>query len=55
MSVSGFLAGEGRGDDRLVAGSTNRLRDPFDEQGQSPWLDNLTRSYVQDGSLARFA
>lgn len=35
MSVSGFLAGEGRGDDRLVAGSTNRLRDLFDVQGQS--------------------
>jgi len=25
-----------------------------DEQGQSPWLDNLTRSYLRDGTLARF-
>ena len=24
------------------------------EQGQSPWLDNLTRSYLRDGTLARF-
>ena len=26
----------------------------FDEQGQSPWLDNLTRNYLRDGTLARF-
>lgn len=25
-----------------------------DEQGQSPWLDNLTRPYLRDGTLARF-
>jgi transaldolase len=25
-----------------------------DEQGQSPWLDNLTRNYLRDGTLARF-
>ncbi|HET9612066.1 MAG TPA: transaldolase [Acidimicrobiales bacterium] len=24
-----------------------------DEQGQSPWLDNLTRPYLRDGTLAR--
>ena len=29
-----------------------RLRRLYDEQGQSPWLDNLTRPYVQDGTLA---
>jgi len=23
------------------------------EQGQSPWLDNLTRTYLRDGTLAR--
>ena len=26
----------------------------YDEQGQSPWLDNLTRTYLRDGTLARF-
>jgi transaldolase len=30
-----------------------RLQQLYDEQGQSPWLDNLTRSYLQDGTLAR--
>lgn len=25
----------------------------FDEQGQSPWLDNLKRGYFQDGTLQR--
>jgi hypothetical protein len=25
----------------------------FDEQGQSPWLDNLTRVYLRDGTLGR--
>src|SRR4029453_15065275 len=25
----------------------------YDEQGQSPWLDNLTRPYLRDGTLAR--
>ena len=29
-----------------------RLRDLYDEQGQSPWLDNLTRPYLTDGTLA---
>lgn len=32
---------------------TSRLRCLSDEQGQSPWLDNLTRPYLQDGTLAR--
>jgi transaldolase len=29
-----------------------RLHDLFDQQGQSPWLDNLKRSYLLDGTLA---
>jgi len=32
--------------------STNRLQGLFDEQGQSPWLDNLRRSFLQGGELA---
>ena len=31
-----------------------KLRRLFDEHGQSPWLDNLTRSYLHDGTLARY-
>jgi transaldolase len=31
-----------------------RLQQLFAEHGQSPWLDNLTRSYLRDGTLARF-
>lgn len=30
-----------------------RIQQLFDEQGQSPWLDNLTRSYLRDGTLVR--
>ena len=29
-----------------------KLRRLYEEQGQSPWLDNLTRSYLRDGTLA---
>jgi transaldolase len=29
-----------------------RLSDLFDQQGQSPWLDNLTRPDLRDGTLA---
>ncbi len=29
-----------------------RLRRLHDEQGQSPWLDNVNRSYLRDGTLA---
>ncbi len=29
-----------------------RLNDLFDQQGQSPWLDNLRRDWLQDGTLA---
>jgi len=31
-----------------------RLHRLYQEQGQSPWLDNLTRGYLRDGTLARF-
>lgn len=31
----------------------NRLHALFDEQGQSPWLDNLKRGYLTSGQLAR--
>jgi transaldolase len=30
-----------------------RLQQLFDAQGQSPWLDNLTRASLRDGTLAR--
>ena len=30
-----------------------KLQRLYDEQGQSPWLDNLTRPYLRDGTLAR--
>ncbi|MGH2689480.1 MAG: transaldolase, partial [Actinomycetota bacterium] len=30
-----------------------RLQQLHDEQGQSPWLDNLTRPYLREGTLAR--
>ena len=30
-----------------------RLIRLFEEQGQSPWLDNLKRSYITSGQLAR--
>src|SRR6185312_12937517 len=31
-----------------------RLQRLYAEQRQSPWLDNLTRPYLRDGTLARF-
>jgi transaldolase len=27
----------------------------YTQYGQSPWLDNLTRGYLRDGTLARMA
>jgi len=30
-----------------------RLIDLYEEQGQSPWLDNLTRGYITTGQLAK--
>ena len=32
----------------------SRLQLLYREQGQSPWLDNLTRSYLREGTLAEF-
>jgi transaldolase len=29
------------------------LHDLYDQQGQSPWLDNMRRDWIQDGTLAR--
>src|SRR5215213_146793 len=31
----------------------SKLQRLYDEQGQSPWLDNLTRVYLRDGTLGR--
>ena len=31
-----------------------KLQRLYEEQGQSPWLDNLTRPYLRDGTLARY-
>lgn len=31
-----------------------RLQQLYEEQGQSPWLDNLTRPYLREGTLARY-
>jgi len=31
-----------------------KLQRLYDEQSQSPWLDNLTRPYLRDGTLARY-
>ena len=33
--------------------SATRLQRLYAEQGQSPWLDNLTRGYLRDGTLSR--
>src|SRR5206468_10093523 len=30
-----------------------KLQRLYDERGQSPWLDNLTRGYLRDGTLGR--
>jgi len=29
-----------------------KLHDLYDQQGQSPWLDNLRRDWLQDGTIA---
>ena len=31
-----------------------KLHRLYDEQGQSPWLDNLTRTSLHDGTLAQY-
>jgi transaldolase len=33
---------------------TTKLQRLWDEQGQSPWLDNLRRDWLQDGTLQRW-
>lgn len=33
--------------------SLTKLQRLYAEQGQSPWLDNLTRDYLRDGTLSR--
>jgi transaldolase len=30
---------------------TDRLKDLYDQQGQSPWLDNVRREWIQDGTM----
>ena len=30
-----------------------RLQDLYANEGQSPWLDNLKRGWINDGELAR--
>ena len=37
---------------QLDQSASRRLLDLFAEQGQSPWIDNLTRDMVHDGDLA---
>ena len=32
---------------------SDRLKQLFSEYGQSPWLDNLKRSYITSGELDR--
>ena len=34
--------------------TASRLHRLYGEQGQSPWLDNLTRHYLRDGTLTGF-
>jgi hypothetical protein len=34
-------------------GRITKLQRLHSEYGQSPWLDNLTRSYLRDGTLAQ--
>jgi transaldolase len=34
--------------------NTDRLRVLFQSYGQSPWIDNLSRAHLQDGSLQRW-
>ena len=38
---------------RPQGGRITKLQRLHSEYGQSPWLDNLTRSYLRDGTLAR--
>ena len=38
----------------MGASALTRLERLYTEQRQSPWLDNLTRAYLRDGTLAAF-
>ena len=38
----------------MTENSTSRLVDLFEKYGQSPWLDNLRRSYITTGQLERY-
>ena len=29
----------------------SRLTDLYDQQGQSPWLDNVRRDWIEDGTM----
>src|SRR5690606_1980171 len=39
---------------RPAGGRVTRLHDLYHEHGQSPWLDNLRRSWITGGELARW-
>src|SRR6185437_12292542 len=39
--------------DRRGGTQMTKLQRLYQEQGQSPWLDNLTRSHLRDGTLER--
>jgi transaldolase len=45
------IVGAGTTDER--SDDMTNLQRLYDEQGQSPWLDNLTRVYLRDGTLSR--
>jgi transaldolase len=38
----------------MAESSTSRLVDLYEKYGQSPWLDNLRRSYITTGQLERY-
>ncbi|MEI6742833.1 MAG: transaldolase [bacterium] len=38
----------------MAESSTSRLIDLYEKYGQSPWLDNLRRSYITTGQLERY-
>ncbi len=39
---------------RSSVGAMGQLQDLFSQQGQSPWLDNLKRSWITDGEIQRW-
>jgi transaldolase len=40
------------GDGTIERNAVTSLNDLYDQQGQSPWLDNLRRDWLQDGTMA---